>query len=153
MGQIDYFLGDRHYLCLGNRDYLCRDRLLEGSPFLPSFRREQAEFDGAYGCLGTVRNLELGDDSVHVVLDGAQGYRKPLGYLPVCVPLNHQSQDLRLPGGQQPEKKMRFGVLIWGSYRGLLRGASGTRSEDCGFFLFVHLVGQLPERPRNELLI
>ena len=146
MGQMDYFLG--------NRDYLCRDRLLEGSPFLPSFRREQAEFDGAYSCLGTVRDLQLGDNAVHVVLDGAQGYRERLSYLPVCVPPGHQSQDLRLSERQQPEKmRFGFGVLIWGSYRGLLWGASGSRSEVCGFFLFVHLVGQLPEQRRSELLV
>ncbi len=44
---------------------------------------DQAAFDRPNGCLGAVGNLELGDEVLYVILDGAHGDREVLGDLAV----------------------------------------------------------------------
>ena len=100
---------------------------------------DKAKLNGLNRSLGTVGDVQLRDDMLHVVLDGGNGNREVLGDLSVGLPLGKQPQHVEL------SRAKRFGKRLFMAFLGEL----GNRL----LCFAVDLVGQAPKQPHSEHLV
>src|SRR5215210_572894 len=100
---------------------------------------DKAKLNGFNRSLGTVGDVQLRDDMLHVVLDGGNGNRKVLGDLSVGLPLGKQPQHVEL------SRAKRFGKRLFMAFL----GGPGNRL----LCFAVGLVGQAPKQLHSKHLV
>ena len=92
---------------------------------------DDPQLKSSYDRLGAVRDLELGEDVLDVVFNGAYTYKELFRYLAVGVPVGKQFEDFGLPGCQRLNNLLALRI--------------GRLSA------FVCLVGELFEQPSGQI--
>ena len=77
---------------------------------------------GEGGGLGSIGRAQLGDAGAHVMSNRGRTDRQALGYLPVCQPIDHQSQHF-------PFALAEVVAQFWGTRLGLEQGLGDFRRK------------------------